>query len=135
MTTIVVRRVRGGGFVEILADGSLRPVTSEAKHTGEPEKGANDLEDQGATDLDARPLSKEALQTARRGPHPRFVRKRLGLSVEEFADRYHFPVETLRAWENHSSTPDVIARSYLKAIAADPDGVAAAVASKSLAAE
>ena len=81
-------------------------------------------------DPDAQPLSEASLARARRGPHPRFLRMKLRLDREEFAERYHFPLDVLIAWETHKSHPDAIAHAYLKAIAADPEGVAKAVASR-----
>ena len=46
------------------------------------------------------------------------------LSLEEFALRYHIPVETVRGWERGTIEPDVVALAYLNVIAADPEGVA-----------
>lgn len=82
------------------------------------------------SDPDARPIVEGRVGRARRGPHPRFLRIKLRLSREEFAQRYHIPLDLLTSWEDHKSEPDEIARSYLKAIWADPEGVAKAVADK-----
>ena len=95
----------------------------------------DEIEAAALSNPDAQPLSEEALARARRGPHPRFVRMRLRLSQEEFAERYQIPLDTLRDWETHKTHPDDVARAYLKAILADPEGVARAFVSKPRAAE
>jgi putative transcriptional regulator len=55
------------------------------------------------------------------------TRRRLKLTVEEFAARYRLPVETLRAWETGTAAPDAIAEAYLLAIASEPEMVAEAL--------
>ena len=56
------------------------------------------------------------------------IRRRLKLTVEQFAERYCIPVETARAWEAGTMTPDAVAEAYLRAIAREPEAVARAVA-------
>lgn len=51
-----------------------------------------------------------------------------GRSQTEFARDYGIPLGTLRHWEQGRVEPDAAALSYLKAIAAEPDAVAAALA-------
>jgi putative transcriptional regulator len=53
----------------------------------------------------------------------RALRHRLGLSREQFATRFGLEVETLRNWEIGRREPDTTARSYLHAIANDPERV------------
>jgi putative transcriptional regulator len=53
----------------------------------------------------------------------RALRHRLGLSREQFATRFGLEVETLRNWEIGRRAPDTTARSYLHAIAIDPERV------------
>ena len=65
-----------------------------------------------------------------RGQRARLIRKTrtgLGLSQSEFARRFRVPVGTLRDWEQGRSEPDQPARAYLKVIAVDPEGTAAAL--------
>jgi putative transcriptional regulator len=52
------------------------------------------------------------------------LRKRLGVTQEEFAERYKIPVGTLRDWEQRRKMPDAPARAYLKVIEANPEMVA-----------
>ena len=56
------------------------------------------------------------------------IRKSLGLAQSAFAERYGIPLGTLRDWEQGKATPDATARSYLRAIEKDPQGVARAAA-------
>jgi putative transcriptional regulator len=84
-----------------------------------------------SNDADAQPYPEGVpLRNAWRGPHPRFLRIKLGLSPEEFAARYHIPLDQLLQWEIQKPYPDKMAQAYLRTIAADPEGVALAVAGK-----
>ncbi len=56
------------------------------------------------------------------------LRRRLGLSREQFAVRFGLEVETVRNWEMGRRQPDTTARSYLQAIANDPEQVERAYA-------
>lgn len=58
----------------------------------------------------------------------RALRGRLGMTREEFAAHYGLDVETLRNWEVGRREPDQTARSYLRAIANDPERVEEAYA-------
>lgn len=75
------------------------------------------------TDPDAQPLTEEDLRRMPRTSRVKIIRRALGLTQEEFADRYEIPLGTLRDWEQGRSRPDQPARSYLKIIARDPEGV------------
>jgi putative transcriptional regulator len=74
------------------------------------------------SDPDAQPLSDAQLQRMKR-PNPKVVRQALGLSQEEFAERFRIPVGTLRDWEQGRVEPDQAARAYLMVIARIPDAV------------
>jgi putative transcriptional regulator len=73
-------------------------------------------------DPDAQPLSGAQLKRMNR-PNPKVVRQALGLSQEEFAERFKIPVGTLRAWEQGRVEPDQAARAYLLVIARNPKAV------------
>lgn len=73
-------------------------------------------------DPDARPLSDAQLKRMHR-PNPKVVRQALGLSQEEFAERFKIPVGTLRDWEQGRVKPDQAARAYLLVIARNPKAV------------
>lgn len=74
------------------------------------------------SDPDARPLSDAQLKRMTR-PNPKVVRQALGLSQEEFAQRFKIPVGTLRDWEQGRVEPDQAARAYLMVIARNPKAV------------
>jgi len=73
-------------------------------------------------DPDAQPLSDAQLKRMHR-PGPKVVRQALGLSQEEFAERFKIPVGTLRDWEQGRVKPDQAARAYLMVIARNPKAV------------
>jgi putative transcriptional regulator len=78
------------------------------------------------SDPDAQPWPEG--KPMRRIARAKFVRFKLRMTEQEFADRYHIPLATLKAWERHEAIPDAVALAYLGAIEADPEGVAKAVA-------
>ena len=81
-----------------------------------------DILEAARSDPDAQPLSDAQLQRMKR-PNPKVVRQALGLSQEEFAERFRIPVGTLRDWEQGRVEPDQAARAYLMVIARIPDAV------------
>ena len=56
------------------------------------------------------------------------LRNRLGLTRKEFSLRYGLELETVRNWEVGRREPDMTAKSYLRAIANDPERVEEAFA-------
>jgi putative transcriptional regulator len=81
------------------------------------------------SDPDAQPSTPEQLaRPPRRIPRAKFIRRRLGLSQEQFAERYNIPLATLQDWEEHRAMPDSAMLAYLKVIERLPDAVAEALA-------
>ena len=72
------------------------------------------------SDPDALPL--DATELARPMPMPpvKQLRRRLGLTQHQFADRFQIPIGSLRDWEQERVAPDRTARAYLAVIAAEP---------------
>lgn len=58
----------------------------------------------------------------------RAIRKKFGLTQEEFAARFGFNVARLRDWEQGRSQPDGALRAYLMVIHRRPDAVQEALA-------
>jgi putative transcriptional regulator len=56
------------------------------------------------SDADASPATEAQLARARRVPTVRALRKRLNLTQEEFAKRFHLPLGTVRDWEQGAHT-------------------------------
>jgi len=79
------------------------------------------------SDPDAQPLTAEDLKRMKRTPQVRVIRHALKLSQEEFAERFHIPIGTLRDWEQGRKEPDAAARAYLKVIGRNPTAVAKAL--------
>lgn len=123
-TTTTARILSDGTVVEVLPGGTERPFRELSMR---PMTGAG-IEAAAEADSDARPMTTEELQTARRVPRIKTLRRALGLTQEEFAGRYHIPLGTLRDWEQGRTEPDQPARAYLKAIAGDPEAVRRALA-------
>jgi Predicted transcriptional regulator len=78
---------------------------------------------------DARPLSEADLKRMKRTPQAKIIRRALGLSQENFADRYRIPLGTLRDWEQGRAVPDQAAKAYLTVIARAPEVVREALKS------
>ena len=64
---------------------------------------------------------------ARRVPTVAALRKKLKLTQEEFAARFHLPLGTVRDWEQGAHQPDQAAKVLLTVIANEPDAVARAL--------
>jgi putative transcriptional regulator len=75
------------------------------------------------SDPDARPRSSAQLARMKHTPRAKLIRRALGLTQEEFADRFRIPIGTLRDWEQGASEPDQAARAYLTVIARNPEAV------------
>ena len=81
------------------------------------------------SDPDCPPATDAQLARARRVPTVRALRKKLKLTQEEFAARFHLPLGTVRDWEQGAHRPDKAAQVLLTVIAKDPDAVARALES------
>jgi putative transcriptional regulator len=93
-----VRLKADGRIVEILPDGSERPITAPA---GMPAgNGRNGRQD---------------------SVYARGVRARTKLTQAEFAKRIGVPIETVRNWEQGKRSPRGPARALLKVIDGAPD--------------
>ena len=96
-----VRLKADGRLVEIMADGSERPITAGVRSVA--------------------PAESQAAYTRR-------VRAATGLTQADFAARLGVPVETIRNWEQGKRAPRGPARALLKLIERAPDLAFAALA-------
>jgi putative transcriptional regulator len=78
-------------------------------------------------DPDAKPLTPEDFKRMKRTPRVKVIRRALGLSQEEFAERFRIPLGTLRDWEQGRKDPDAAARAYLVVIGRNPTAVSEAL--------
>ncbi|HEY3739552.1 MAG TPA: helix-turn-helix domain-containing protein [Bryobacteraceae bacterium] len=120
---IEAKRLSDGTIVQVLPDGTTRPFEDKTDWARLRALTPEQVETAAQNDPDARPLTAEQRRTARRVPRAKTLRRALRLTQEEFAERYHIPVGTLRDWEQGRCEPDQPARAYLTVIAHDPEGV------------
>jgi putative transcriptional regulator len=57
------------------------------------------------------------------GREVRLLRRRLGMSQDEFAQAYGIPASSIRQYEIGRHMPPPAVRAYLKAISAEPEAV------------
>ena len=107
-----------------------RPNDVPSRPTGKTDWAALDAmtDAQAEAAALADPDAPPATSNSRRMALAKRVRMGLKLSPHVFAERYHIPLATLMAWERHEIEPDAVACAFLGAIAADPVGLAAALA-------
>ena len=118
-TDIIVRMHRDGTLHRVMPDGTEVPMPDPgplAPMTGE------EISEAAWRDPDARPITDEEFDRARKVPRIKMLRRALAPTQEEFAARYHIPLETLRDWEQGRSGPDQPMRDYLTVFAHDPEG-------------
>jgi putative transcriptional regulator len=130
--TIVARRQSDGTIVQVLPDGSTKPLPDKTDWARLRAMTDEEVMVAAMGDPDAQPMTPEQLRTARRLPRTKTLRRALALTQEEFAARYHIPLGTLRDWEQGRCEPDQPARAYLTVIAHDPEGVKRALAGRLL---
>jgi putative transcriptional regulator len=107
-----VRLKADGRLVEVLPDGSERPIASDPQSIA---RAAHEA----ARSADARGLD---------ATYARNVRGRTGLTQAAFAARIGVPVETVRNWEQGKRSPRGPARALLKVIDQAPDAAFAVLA-------
>src|SRR3954451_2997747 len=79
-------------------------------------------------DPEDRDVSVAGLERAHMGRRIRMLRHRLGLSPQGVARAHGIPLANIRQYEIGRHLPPPAVRAYLKAIAAEPERVAKAVA-------
>ena len=113
--------------VKMARDGALTRIVAGRKKVIKPAKPREMKEDEilapARADPDSQPLTKKDIGRMKIVPRVRTLRRALSLTQEQFAERYHIPLGTLRDWEQGRSEPDQPARAYLAVIARDPEHV------------
>ncbi len=125
-----VRKLSDGTLLQVMPDGSTRPYVSPTKTDWARLEAMTEeeIEANALSDPDNPPLTDEELARMRPVPNPRRIRERLKLTQEQFATRFEVPLGTLRDWEQGVSYPDSAARTLLRVIEQDPEGVINALA-------
>lgn len=126
-TTIVAKRRSDGTIVQVLPDGTTKPLKDKTDWQRLRDMTDDEVYAAALADPDAQPLTEERLAQVRRVPRSKTLRRALGLTQEEFAARFQIPLGTLRDWEQGRAEPDQTARAYLRAIAGDAAAVARAL--------
>jgi putative transcriptional regulator len=121
--TIVAKRQSDGTIVQVLADGSTKPLEDKTNWARLRAMTDEEVTAAARSDPNARPMTLKQLRSARRVPRTKTLRRALHLTQEEFATRYRIPIGTLRDWEQGRCEPDQPAQAYLTVIARDPEGV------------
>jgi putative transcriptional regulator len=119
----VARRKSDGSLVRVLPKGKTEPLRDRTDWGRLRRMTDEEVEAAARSDPDNPPRTKAELAKMRRVPGVKTLRRALGLTQEEFAQRFHIPLGTLRDWEQGRSEPDQPARAYLRVIARDPKGV------------
>ena len=118
-TRIIARKRGDGTVVRVMPDGSDQPFPPS------PKRGMTDEEIEAAAmaDPDAQLLTPEQLSQARPVSKVKVLRRALRMTQEEFADRFHLSLATVRDWEQGRSQPDQAASTYLEVIGRAPEAI------------
>src|SRR5262245_55298937 len=114
-----------------MSDANTMKTTAErtkgkrARHDWSRADAMSDEERHAAAlaDSDAQPLTPEDFKRMKRVPQVKVIRRAFRLSQEEFAARFHIPIDTLKGWEESGKEPDEAAKAYLWVIASEPEMV------------
>ncbi len=124
---IRARSLPDGTMVEILPDGSTRPLEDTTDYARLATMTEEEIEANALADPDNPPFTDEELASLRLVPSSKRIRQHLHLTQEQFAARFEIPLGTLRDWERGARLPDSAARTLLRVIEHDPDAVVAAL--------
>jgi putative transcriptional regulator len=122
-----VRSLPDGSAVQIMSDGSTRPIEDRTDWALLEAMTEEEIEANALSDPDNPPLTDEELARMRRVPDPERIRRQLGLTQAEFAEQFEISLPILRAWEQRERWLDTAAITLLRIIEQDPDAVRAAL--------
>ena len=127
----IIRVTNGpnGEAMQIMPDGSLRPMEDRTDWKRLYAMTEEEIEAGALSDPDNPPLTDEELARFHRVPNPKAIRQKLNMTQEQFSETFNLPIGTLRDWEQHLHEPDAASRSYLRVIARNPAAVIEALRS------
>jgi putative transcriptional regulator len=128
--TIVVQRLPDGSAVQVLPDGSTRPIVGRTDWARVLAMTEEEIDANALADPDNPPLTEEELSRMRLSPNPKRIRQRLLMTQEQFAEGFQVPLGTLRDWEQGTRRPDSAARTLLRIIDRNPELVLATLAAE-----
>jgi putative transcriptional regulator len=120
---IKVKRLADGSVVQVLADGTVRPLEDQSDWARFDALSEAEVTAAALADEDNPPLSNSEAARLRPVPNPKEIRKQLRMTQAQFARRFQLPLGTLRDWEQGVREPDSAAKSYLRVIARNPQAV------------
>jgi len=126
---IKARRLPDGKLVQVLEDGSIKPLENHTDWARVDAMTEEEIEANALSDPDNPPLAAEQLARLKPVPNPKQIRQRLHLTQEQFAARFHLRVGTVRDWEQGTKEPDSAAKALLRVIDKDPEAVIRALES------
>ena len=121
--TIRARRLPDGTVVRVMPDGSTHRLASRTDWQRLEALTEEEIEANARADPDNPPLSSDELARMRPVPNPKHIRRRLGMTQEQFSARFGVPIGTLRDWEQGVRQPDSAARTLLRVIDRNPEAV------------
>lgn len=121
--TTRLKRMDDGTFVQILPDGSTRPIDDRTDWARLDAMTDAEIEANALSDPDNPPLTDDELSRMRRVPNPKAIRTRLNLTQEQFAERFQLRLGTIRDWEQGKKEPDSAAKALLRVIDRNPEAV------------
>lgn len=125
--TIRVRLEADGAVVRLLPDGTTVPVESRTDWARLAAMTEEEIEANARSDPDNPPLTEAELARMRRVPDAKAIRQRLEMTQEQFAARFHIPLEMVRDWETGGRSLVGSARTLLRVIERNPAAVLAAL--------
>ncbi len=111
-----------------LPDGTTRPIEDRTDWARLEAMTEEEIDANALSDPDNPPSTPEELARMRPVPNPRRIQERLGLTQEQFAERFEIPLGTLRDWEQRIAFADPAAWTLLRVIDKDPEAVVNALA-------
>ncbi|MFT4037311.1 MAG: helix-turn-helix domain-containing protein [Thermomicrobiales bacterium] len=125
-TTRVLQFSDGRLFQE-MPDGSLQPMARSHDWARFDAMTDDEVEANALSDPDNPPWTEADLARLKPLPQAKRIRRQLRLTQEQFADRFHLPLGTLRDWELGRREPDTAAKNFLRVIEHNPEAVIAAL--------
>lgn len=115
------RRRADGRLEQVLPDGSTRILVGRTDWARLEAMTEEEIEANALSDRDNPPLTPAELRRMRPVPNPKEIRRRLGITQEQFAARFGLPLGTLRDWKQGAREPDSAARTLLRVIEREPE--------------
>ncbi len=115
-STINAKMRSDGTLVRVMPDGSEQPLPIPPSRPMSEEETTT----AALADPDAQPFTPEQLAAATPVPRVKTLRRALRMTQEEFAERFHLSLATVRDWEQGRTQPDQAASTYLEVIARNP---------------